>query len=277
MPLASVTGIDHAVVLVRDLAASREKFARLGFTISPMGRHSAHMGTVNHTIMLRDDYLELLAVETPTPSNQRWRDRLARREGLDTIALRTSGAERTAEELKALGFADATALHFSRPVAPGKDAAFNVCLFPPAASPQLNLFVCEHLTRDAVWLPELMEHPNTAVGLAAVTVVVESLSGLPQAYGRLFGTNRVLRNGPEVVVETGSAPIRFVTRPTLEQLYPGIELASDAPPYVAALGFRVLDLAAAEATLAAASPARIGASLCIAPREACGVLLEFTG
>ena len=276
MPLASVTGIDHAVILVRDLAASRERFARLGFTISPMGRHSAHMGTVNHTIMLRHDYVELLAVATPTPSNQRWRDRLARREGLDTIALRTTGAARTAEELNGLGFADATAMHFSRPVAPGKEAAFNVCLFPPAASPQLNLFVCEHLTREAVWLPELIEHPNTALGLAGVTVVVENLSGLPQAYGRLFGTGRVLRNGPEVVVETGSAPLRFVTRATLERLYPGLELASDAPPYVAALAFRVLDLDAAEASLSAASPAKVGASVCIPPREACGVLLEFT-
>jgi hypothetical protein len=37
-------------------------YRRLGFTLSPRATHSAAMGTANHTIMLENDYFELLSV-----------------------------------------------------------------------------------------------------------------------------------------------------------------------------------------------------------------------
>src|SRR5690349_10562987 len=151
MSVTSVSGIDHVVILAHDLDAARDRFARLGFTVSPRGRHSEHIGTANHTIMLREDYVELLGVLRPTDANARWRSALARREGLDTLALRTNSAARTAAELGALGFQFAPPLHFSRPVEGGKEAAFNTAQFPAEATPQLDVFACEHLTRESVW------------------------------------------------------------------------------------------------------------------------------
>jgi hypothetical protein len=91
MSLLSVSGIDHAVILVRDLDAGRDRFARLGFTISPRGKHSAQMGTANHTIMLQDDYVELVGILQPTEANARRRAALKRREGLNEIALAPTG------------------------------------------------------------------------------------------------------------------------------------------------------------------------------------------
>ena len=49
------------VILVRDLDAARDRYESFGFTMSPRGFHSEHMGTANHTIMLQHDYIELLA------------------------------------------------------------------------------------------------------------------------------------------------------------------------------------------------------------------------
>jgi len=66
MPIPSVVGLDHVVVVVRDLDAAAAQWQRLGFTISPRGTHSAHMGTANYTMMLREDYLEILGVVAPT-------------------------------------------------------------------------------------------------------------------------------------------------------------------------------------------------------------------
>ena len=57
--LKNVIGIDHAVVMVRDLDKAAENWKRLGFTVSPRGTHSAHMGSGNYTIMLeqRDEVM----------------------------------------------------------------------------------------------------------------------------------------------------------------------------------------------------------------------------
>jgi Glyoxalase-like domain len=45
--LENTIGIDHAVVVVNDLDKAAENWKRLGFTVSPRGTHSAHMGSGN--------------------------------------------------------------------------------------------------------------------------------------------------------------------------------------------------------------------------------------
>ena len=69
MALKNVIGIDHAVVVVRDLDKAAENWKRLGFTVSPRGTHSAKMGSGNYTIMLDPDYIELLGVLVETEHN----------------------------------------------------------------------------------------------------------------------------------------------------------------------------------------------------------------
>ena len=69
MALKNIIGIDHAVVMVRDLDKAAENYRQLGFTLSPRGTHSAHMGTGNYTIMFDPDYMELLGVLVATEHN----------------------------------------------------------------------------------------------------------------------------------------------------------------------------------------------------------------
>ena len=69
MALKNVIGIDHAVVVVGDLDKAAATWKALGFTLSPRGTHSAHMGSGNYTIMLDPDYIELLGVLVPTEYN----------------------------------------------------------------------------------------------------------------------------------------------------------------------------------------------------------------
>ncbi|MFO0185190.1 MAG: VOC family protein, partial [Alphaproteobacteria bacterium] len=71
--LEHVGGIDHCVVLVRNLDKAAETFARAGFTVAPRGGQSAHMGTGNNCVMLEKDYFEILGVLTPTEANAKWR------------------------------------------------------------------------------------------------------------------------------------------------------------------------------------------------------------
>ena len=63
--LAQVRGIDHAMILVRDLDRARDTYARMGFTLTPRGFHS--LGSQNHCIMFGRDYLELMALPPCRP------------------------------------------------------------------------------------------------------------------------------------------------------------------------------------------------------------------
>ena len=60
-----IAGIDHALVGVSDLEAARDAYARLGFTVTPRGRHIG-WGTGNHTVMFENDYVELIGILDPT-------------------------------------------------------------------------------------------------------------------------------------------------------------------------------------------------------------------
>src|SRR5258707_5469184 len=117
--IKSIAGIDHAVVAVSDLDAAAENWKRLGFTISPRGTHSAHMGTGNTTIMLGDDYIELLGVLVATEHNAPTRAFLDRNGGgIERIAFTTPDAAAGAAEIRGMGFAAVGPPPFQRPGTP---------------------------------------------------------------------------------------------------------------------------------------------------------------
>src|SRR5437868_12997103 len=115
--LKSVIGIDHAVVMVRDLDNAAEKWRQLGFTVSPRGTHSAKMGSGNYTIMLGTDYIELLGVLVETDHNAPTRAFLARTGGgIERVAFTTPDAAAGAEEIRARGYTPIGPIDFERPV-----------------------------------------------------------------------------------------------------------------------------------------------------------------
>src|SRR3984893_18914943 len=100
--LNNLIGVDHAVVMAKDLDKAAEGWQSLGFTVSPRGTHSTHMGTGNYTIMLDPDYMELLGVLTPTEHNAPARAFLDKRgEGIERIAFTAVDSTAGAEEIRA--------------------------------------------------------------------------------------------------------------------------------------------------------------------------------
>src|ERR1700754_4308893 len=176
MALKNVIGIDHAGVMVRDLDKAAETWKRLGFTISPRGTHSAHMGTGNYTMMFDPDYLELLGVLEPTEHNAPARAFLDKREGIERVAFTAIDSAAGAEEIRVRGYAPIGPTDFERPgtMPDGRASAAKSRPFqgPVKEAPAgMRIFACQHKTRETVWIPELMRHANGAKHLTQVLLV----------------------------------------------------------------------------------------------------------
>ena len=81
--MGPVQGLDHVIVLVRDLDAAEESLARLGFKTTPRGFHSEVMGTANATAVFRNEtYVELMTVLKETPLSRSLAESQKAREGV---------------------------------------------------------------------------------------------------------------------------------------------------------------------------------------------------
>jgi hypothetical protein len=279
--LKNVIGIDHAVVMVKELDGAAENWRRLGFTLSPRGTHSAYMGSGNYTIMFDPDYMELLGVLTATEHNAPARAFLAKHgDGIERIAFTAIDSAAGAEEIRARGFAPIGPTDFERPVTMPDGALsaakFRTFQWPTTEAPGgVRIFACQHKTRETVWIPELMEHANGARRLRQVLIATPDAAKDAARLSRMI--DREARNEPDggVAVPSGAdrADFVFLTRDQLAQRHPGVSLAG-LPERGGAGLVIAADLAATESALGSAG-FRSGGAICVPPAAANGTLLAF--
>ena len=280
MALKNVIGIDHAVVMVRDLDKAAENWKRLGFTVSPRGTHSAHMGSGNYTIMLDPDYIELLGVLSPTEHNAPARAFLEKREGIERVAFTAVDSAAGAEEIRARGYAPIGPTDFARPVTMPdgslSSAKFRTFQWPVAEAPGgMRIFACQHKTRETVWIPELMKHANGAKRLKQVLLVAPEPAKEAAHLSRMI--DRDARTEADGAVAVPSGPGRadfvFLMRDQLAKRYPSVPLAGLPERGCAGLVIAA-DLMAAERALGSAG-IRSGETICVPPAGGNGTLLAF--
>ena len=278
MALRHVIGLDHVVVAVRDLDAAAAAWGRLGFTVSPRGTHSAHMGSGNYTIMLGPDYIELLGVLTPTPHNAPMRAFLEGREGLERAAFTTDDAAAGAEELRARGIAATGPIHFGRPVTrpdgQPAEARFNVFQWPAEERPGgLRIFACEHLTRENVWIPELQSHANAVSSILRLEVLTHDPAHAAMHMARLLDRDVVPEadGAHRVPTGTGRADLVFLDRAMLRQRHQDVSLDGLPAEGAAALVLGTADPAATARALSVGP----GAPLAVPASAANGIMLLF--
>jgi len=282
--LHPVNGIDHVFLLINDLDAGVAAYSALGFVVSPRGLHSASKGTANHTIMFPDDYVELLGILQSIPANAGRRALLdSAGEGLLAIACRIDDAELAAAALDGLGIATEGLGSFQRPVTlPDGNtgtAAFTTVAFAPEEIPLGQMFMCQHRSRDTVWIPELLEHPNSACGIDGIIACSDNTAADATRFARLFAQGRVREttDGNHVATGLNSAPIRVVKPEALARLYPGIVPEQAPGGAFAALRIKVRSLETAQGICAAAgiTSSTTEDGFAVAPSFTCGTILEF--
>jgi hypothetical protein len=229
-------------------------------------------------MMFERDYLELITVVTPGPGNARWARAV---DGVAGAALATRDARHTRESLAARGIECPPVVDFERPVAlPAGpvEARFSICHLPDPASPVLPAFFCQHHTPEYVWRPEYLRHSNTAVGLAAITVVHPDPESVSPAYARLLGGASVHAHPGGIALDLRNTRV-WIVSPTYATVRLGRRL--DLPPdRVRAIGLtiRVQDLTTARRVLSAAGVpfhAFGRRSVIVEPVWSSGAYLEF--
>ena len=281
MTLKNVIGIDHAVVMVKDLDQAAENYKRLGFTVSSRGTHSAHMGSGNYTIMFDPDYMELLGVLTPTEHNAPARAFLERSgEGIERIAFTAVDSADGAEEIRARGYVPIGPTDFERPVTMPNGtvsaARFRTFQWPTAEAPGgVRIFACQHKTRETVWIPELMKHANGAKRLKQVLIVTPDPAQDAAHLSRMIDRDGKAEADGAVTVPSGGdrADFVFLTRDQLGKRYPGVSLAG-LPERGGAGLVIAADLAAAEKALGTTG-VRSASGVVVPPASGNGTLLAF--
>jgi hypothetical protein len=279
--MQSILGLDHVIILVRDLGLAEASLERLGFRITPRGTHSAEMGTANATAVFRDGtYVELMTVLNETPLNRSLAAILREREGLTGIAMKTADAHTAAAEFEAAGVGDGAAAALSRPVeleGGPRDAAFTIARIDAAKTPGAWMLVCQHHTPEVVWRESYLDHRNGATGLAEIIGTASDVAAVAQSYRSILGEGRVHLEADRVRLDAGPqitflAPLAFAARFGQTPL--------DSRPHLAALSFRSTSLERVNDALRGSglqsAPSQTGERILVPPTPGCPVSMEFT-
>src|SRR5690606_31182689 len=115
-----------------------------------------------------------------------------RYEGAHIVAFGVESADAAYAELRGRGIPIERARDLERDAAFGprgeemRRAAFRNMYFDPAAYPEARLLYIEHLSRDVLWQPHLLDHPNGAVALSDVFLCTPDPRAAAAKYSQLF-------------------------------------------------------------------------------------------
>ena len=218
--LDSGLGIDHIGIFVRDLQETYRVYSEvLGFKMFPGG--SFPDGVRGGGVLFEKNYLEVLTVD-PATANGQALERvkfLDKHQGAVFLALTVSSVQQTTDNLRRRGFAIKTPTGGSMTPAGGtkpKAEFYRIVNLGKAVLPVETFFI-EYL-KTAVDKPDLnaaslagyREHPNTAIGIRAVWVAVNSLEAATRSFeaiglraGRQVSCTYIQGSGREIEAGEG--------------------------------------------------------------------------
>jgi hypothetical protein len=254
--------IDHSVLMTRDIDTTAAVYEALGFTLSPFSRHHGSaepggprepMGAGNRCAYFGRSYLELLGIFFDG-SRDPWNVRplVEAHAGLRGVVLGAADCEVARARLATAGVPVSGVLPLQREVeTPGgaATARFRSVHVAREATPEGEILVGQQLTPELVHQPRFLGHPNGAVGLAAMLLVVadEELAAHVDRWARLTG-RAPHRRGARHGIPLDDGRIDIVPETALGSLLPG----ETAPllPVLAAQTVEVLDLGRARRLVA---------------------------
>ena len=207
-------GIDHLVIVVRDLQQASKDYEHLGFTVVPGGKHP--VGSHNALISFADEsYIELIAFYREAVDH-RWWDPLQEGERLVDYCMQTDDLRGDTRKLRDAGVAINDPVPWSRTRPDGYELKWILSL---AAGSHRGVapFLIQDVTPREERIPRQFEHQNGTNGIDTVTVVVRELAQVERWYTAVLGLSgkRIVRT------ELGAEGLGFSVGPhNLEFLMP---------------------------------------------------------
>ena len=122
---AAADALDHVGIAATDLGALAADWEKLGFCLTPLARHSGRrtpdgpvvpFGTGNRCVMLREGYLELIAIVDPGAFSNTLDRFLARYAGIHILALSIEDEDANLARLRRAGIEIPGVAYLERPV-----------------------------------------------------------------------------------------------------------------------------------------------------------------
>jgi hypothetical protein len=224
------SALDHFVIVVRDLPASRAAFERLGFHMTERGDHEG-WGTANHLAVLDRQYLELWGEHGEGPDTQLVRDLAARHEGLWQVGLKTPNADLLHANLTGGGIPMEAPYDYARPIeinGARRSVGFRIVYIAESVRLPLRMFLCEQRTPDLIWRPEWQRHANRAKMVRELVLASHDPWDEANNVARLVDADLESASSTEAVLRLADGRIRFQHQPTgqssAERGLPGLRL-----------------------------------------------------
>ncbi len=277
-------GLDHLVLPVQSLEATRRRLTDLGFTVAPDARHP--FGTENACVFFGDDtYLEPLAIasreecEAAAKAGNMFvaRDQAFRfrngPEGLSAIVVKTEDGEADHRRFVAEGFSGGPMLHFERmfKMADGSEVlgGFKLAFAADLRAPDFFLFACERVNPLPADRGALARHENGALGLSTVVLGEDNPSDFQYLPEEVFEQRAVEAHSFGLSLQSANVAIEVLTPAGLSGYF-GLDTENRGRGLMGRLiVVKVADIGVTERLLAAKGIAfsRRGARL-IVPHEA---------
>jgi hypothetical protein len=254
LPLGEEIFLDHVGHFVRDPEAASRALARAGFApapvsiqVNPDARGVAQLtGTGNVTAMFARGYVEALFQTADTVLGRELESAVRRYPGVHLVAFGVADAAKEHRRLAETGFRVRPLVELQRPVETADGvgtAAFTVARVEPVDMPEGRIQMLTHHTEDTVWQTRWLSHPNGAVGLTSVTIVVADVDEAAERFARFTDrTTSRTSHGQRITLDRGH--LDLVSPEDFAQVIPDIAVPS--LPFIGAYSVKVKSLSALE-------------------------------
>ena len=248
--MTGAVSLDHVGVAGPDLGALAFAYERLGFQLTPLARHSGKrtpdgpvepFGTGNRCIMLREGYIELIAIVDPAAFDNMIGDALARYAGVHIVALGIEDEQAELDRLRRAGIDLPGVAYLERPVddADPNGPRARFARLPIPAAPEGRLQLIRHLTPEAIWQERFLSHSNHAVALTEVVLAVERAAESAARFSRLSGRPVTPDPAGGFALELPRGRVRLLPADALDAVLPGATVPS--LPFIAGIVVRTDD------------------------------------
>jgi len=190
-----LTGIDHLIILIRDLETGLESYAQLGFNVVRGGRHPT--GTHNGLIGFDDgSYLELLAFYEPKPESKLW-PKLQQGGGLVDCCLQTDNLRADIAAFREAGIDMSDPMPLSRVRPDGYKLDWLLSLYGGQHRGVVP-FLIEDVTPREERAPKERTHPNRVTGIETLTIAVDNLETIRSWYESMLRTKGLEIERPDL-------------------------------------------------------------------------------